>query len=251
MFLARVDELFGIPVGASLGCSRLWDTFPCPSRERLWHFSWQLSCSEITSLVTAAFRFLIVAPQKTNYSFPEGRCLLFSMVPSDLFPVLAFDCLYTATPNALTTSSSLIPLLVFFTNDPPHGQEKTCKRMQLLLHKCETFGCIEYNWTLFHTQRLSSFKILVWRALENRWGINSAMTRRSTTEAILCAIIKWHFLALRTVESWPVIIMRKIIFNPPGQSPQTAGRVYPETKKSAWKIMSLVPLSWKWTKALE
>lgn len=33
------------------------------------------------------------------------------------------------------------------------------------------------------------------------------------------------------MESWPVIIMWKIILNPPGQSPQTAGKVYRETKK--------------------
>jgi len=45
--------------------------------------------------------------------------------------------------------------------------------------------------------------------------------------------------------------MWKIIFNPSGQSPQTAGRVYPETKKSSWKMISLVPLFWMWTKTLE
>lgn len=98
---------------------------------------------------------------------------------------------------------------------------------------------------------LFSLQMLVWRAVGKMWGISCAMSGRATAEAILCAIIKWHFLALRTVESWPIIIMWKIILNPPGQSPQTAGRVYPETKKSYWKMLSLVPLFWMQTKVLK
>lgn len=58
--LATVGELFSISVGAFLGCSLLRCTFPCPLRQRLWQFSWQLSHSEITSLVIVAFSFLIL-----------------------------------------------------------------------------------------------------------------------------------------------------------------------------------------------
>lgn len=142
-------------------------------------------------------------------------------------------------------------LLVFSTDYLPHGQAQTCERMQLLLHNHYTLGHRGCNRILSHTQHLFSVQMLVWRALQKMWGINSAMAGRPTAEAILCATIKWHFLALRTVESWPVIIMWKIILNPSGQSPQTAGRVYPETKKSYWKMLSLVPLFWMWTKALK
>lgn len=65
------------------------------------------------------------------------------------------------------------------------------------------------------------------------------MTGRSRTGAILHEIIKCNFLALKTVESWTVIIMWKIILNPPGQSSWTAGRIYPEINNHLEKRLKL------------
>lgn len=237
MVLATVGELFSISVGAFLGCSLLRCTFPCPLRKRLWQFSWQLSRSEITSLVIAAFRFLIADNSSEKDPFfllREGIFYFpqYHLIFSQPWHWTACTWLNQMQWFPLAAWSLCWCLLVFSRNYPPDGQAQICKRMQLLLHNHYNLGNTGYNRILFHIQHLFSVQMLVWRALWKMWVINSAMSGRATAEAILCATIKWRFLALRAVESWPVIIMWKIILNPPGQSPQTAGRVYPETKKN-------------------
>lgn len=204
------------------------------------------------SLVIALFLFLEMPPQKMTHSFlNEGTFLFFS----DLFPVFALGCVYTVEQNALIPSCSLVLLLVplvFFPNYPYYSHGNAWNECYYCFITMRFFsiwdGMQPYFLSIvFSVSVLKDFTNYVSSAMCH--AISSAMTWRSTTGAILCATIKSNFLARRAVESWPVTIMWKT-FKSPWLVTTDSWKIVPQTKKSSWKLISLLLVFWVWNKDL-
>lgn len=206
------------------------------------------------SLVIALFLFLEMPPQKMTHSFlNEGTFYFFFFF--DLFPVFALGCVYTVEQNALIPSCSLVLLLVplvFFPNYPYYSHGNAWNECYYCFITMRFFsiwdGMQPYFLSIvFSVSVLKDFTNYVSSAMCH--AISSAMTWRSTTGAILCATIKSNFLARRAVESWPVTIMWKT-FKSPWSVTTDSWKIVPQTKKSSWKLISLLLVFWVWNKDL-